>query len=149
MVVVAVLLQESCDVTERLNKILAKLSNLALTSGDFSVCSHSEWSCSELVERPLQYFRSDGIYVILIEPFSMQSIGFCCYKNFFSLGKKGRRIMFLLENGPFVGGRQILRFKFSSRLGSTYVPLALFPEWRPVCVFCWRIYLYSVSFILG
>lgn len=59
MVVVTVLLQDSCDVIERLNKILAKLSSLALTSGDFSVCSHSEWSCSELVERPLQYFRSD------------------------------------------------------------------------------------------
>jgi len=38
-----------------LKKSLARLSNLALTSGDFSECSdRSELSCSELADRLLQ-----------------------------------------------------------------------------------------------
>lgn len=46
----------SCDVLfdERLKSILANVSNLALTNGDFSVCSLSEFSCSELTDRPLR-----------------------------------------------------------------------------------------------
>lgn len=37
----------------RLKIILANVSNFALTNGDFSVCSLSEFSCSELKDRPL------------------------------------------------------------------------------------------------
>ncbi len=37
----------------RLNSSFANVSNLAVTSGDFSDCSVSELSCSELVERIL------------------------------------------------------------------------------------------------
>lgn len=51
----------SCDVSVRLNKIFANVSNFALTNGDFSVCSFSEFSCSELAERPLQMLSEDDI----------------------------------------------------------------------------------------
>lgn len=45
----------SCDAfVERLKSIFANVSNFALTNGDFSVCSLSEFSCSELTDRPLR-----------------------------------------------------------------------------------------------
>lgn len=40
-----------------LNKSFANESNLALTRGDFSECSDSELSCSELTDRPLKYIK--------------------------------------------------------------------------------------------
>lgn len=47
-------LLELSGVCVRLNRILANVSNFVLTNGDFSVCSLSELSCSELAERTLK-----------------------------------------------------------------------------------------------
>lgn len=51
----------SCELIVLLNSSLA--NDRVLTSGDFSECSDSEFSCSELTERPLKWYGTDLIGV--------------------------------------------------------------------------------------